>query len=142
MDSWTGGFTLLSHRAVGSRPGGIPPSLRTARVFAPMATETMSAAPKRRAFVLKARARPALASLTAGAGFTRADLAASPMPAIGDVAAEKSKLSFGDIMKKASQRAFRGGAAGFAAGVVQVRDRRASRRATPPPPSRRLRTPF
>jgi hypothetical protein len=98
-----------------------PPSLRTARVFAPMATETMSAAPKRRAFVLKARARPALASLTAGAGFTRADLAASPMPAIGDVAAEKSKLSFGDIMKKASQRAFRGGAAGFAAGVVQVR---------------------
>jgi hypothetical protein len=111
-----------------------PPSLRTARVFAPMATETMSAAPKRRAFVLKARARPALASLTAGAGFTRADLAASPMPAIGDVAAEKSKLSFGDIMKKASQRAFRGGAAGFAAGVVQVRDRRAFRRATPPPP--------
>ena len=82
-------------------------------------------AQKRRGFKLSARAPPALASITAGAGFTAADLAASPMPAIGQLAGkaapeEKKKMTFGDVMKKASARAFRGGAAGFAAGVVQV----------------------
>jgi len=45
---------------------------------------------------------------------------------IGDIAAkavkapEKKVVSFGDIMKQASAKAFRGGLAGMAAGVVQV----------------------
>ena len=33
---------------------------------------------------------------------------------------EKKEVKFGDVMKKASQKAFRGGVAGFAAGVIQV----------------------
>merc|ERR1712072_694368 len=33
---------------------------------------------------------------------------------------EKKDVNFGDVMKKASQKAFRGGVAGFAAGVIQV----------------------
>merc|ERR1712159_748554 len=33
---------------------------------------------------------------------------------------EKKEVKFGDVMKKASQKAFRGGVAGFAAGVFQV----------------------
>ena len=33
---------------------------------------------------------------------------------------EKKDVKFGDVMKKASQKAFRGGVAGFAAGVIQV----------------------
>ena len=33
---------------------------------------------------------------------------------------EPKKVNFGDVMKKASQKAFRGGVAGFAAGVIQV----------------------
>ena len=78
----------------------------------------------RRGFTVKARARPALASLSAG--FTRSDLALAPMPAIGQLAGkgkepEKKKMTFGEVMQLASKRAFRGGAAGFIAGVVQVR---------------------
>ena len=34
---------------------------------------------------------------------------------------EKKKMTFGEVMQLASKRAFRGGAAGFIAGVVQVR---------------------
>jgi hypothetical protein len=86
------------------------------------ATELQTQMP-RRGFTLKARARPALASLSAG--FTKSDLALAPMPAIGQLAGKepekKKKMTFGEVMKLASQRAFRGGAAGFAAGVVQVR---------------------
>jgi hypothetical protein len=86
------------------------------------ATELQTQMP-RRGFTLKARARPALASLSAG--FTNSDLALAPMPAIGQLAGKepekKKKMTFGEVMKLASQRAFRGGAAGFAAGVVQVR---------------------
>jgi hypothetical protein len=85
------------------------------------ATELQTQMPHR-GFTLKARARPALASLSTG--FTKADLARAPMPAIGNLAGkepEKKKMGFKDVMKKASQRAFRGGAAGFVAGVVQVR---------------------
>ena len=33
---------------------------------------------------------------------------------------EKKKVNFNDVMRKASARAFRGGVAGFAAGVIQV----------------------
>ena len=79
----------------------------------------------RRGFTVKARARPALASLSAG--FTRSDLALAPMPAIGQLAGKgkepekKKKMTFGEVMQLASKRAFRGGAAGFIAGVVQVR---------------------
>ena len=99
------------------------------RTTARMSTETvLMPAQKRRGFKLSARPRPALASITAGAGFTAADLAASPMPVVGQLAGkaateEKKKMTFGDVMKKASARAFRGGAAGFAAGVVQVGSR-------------------
>jgi len=86
------------------------------------ATELQTQMP-RRGFTLKARARPALASLSAG--FTNSDLALAPMPAIGQLAGKepekKKKMTFGEVMKLASQRAFRGGAAGFVAGVVQVR---------------------
>ena len=86
------------------------------------ATELQTQMP-RRGFTLKARARPALASLSAG--FTNSDLALAPMPAIGQLAGKepekKKKMTFGEGMKLAAQRAFRGGAAGFAAGVVQVR---------------------
>ena len=90
----------------------------------------------RRGFTVKARARPALASLSAG--FTRSDLALAPMPAIGQLAGkgkepEKKKMTFGEVMQLASKRAFRGGAAGFIAGVVQVR-------AFPSPPGARLTT--
>ena len=47
------------------------------------------------------------------------------MPVFGEIAGkeaapEKTKLTFGEVMKEASGRAFRGGAAGFAAGVIQV----------------------
>ena len=79
----------------------------------------------RRGFTVKARARPALASLSAG--FTRSDLALAPMPAIGQLAGKskepekKKKMTCGEVMQLASKRAFRGGAAGFIAGVVQVR---------------------
>ena len=114
------------------------------RTTARMSTETLlMPAQKRRGFKLSARAPPALASITAGAGFTAADLAASPMPAIGQLAGkaapeEKKKVTFGDVMKKASARAFRGGAAGFAAGVVQVGPRldapRLPRRSSAPGP--------
>ena len=99
------------------------------RTTARMSTETvLMPAQKRRGFKLSARPRPALASITAGAGFTAADLAASPMPVVGQLAGkaateEKKKMTFGDVMKKASARAVRGGAAGFAAGVVQVGSR-------------------
>ena len=87
------------------------------------ATELQTQMP-RRGFTLKARARPALASLSAG--FTNSDLALAPMPAIGQLAGkgkepEKKKMTFGEVMQLASKRAFRGGAAGFIAGVVQVR---------------------
>ena len=79
--------------------------------------------PAPRAFTLSAKPRPAFASLSAG-NFTAADLKAAPMPAIGDLSAaataEKKKMTFGEVMKVASKRAFRGGAAGFAAGVIQV----------------------
>lgn len=78
--------------------------------------------PRARGFTLKARAKPAVASLSTG--FTAADLALAPLPAIGNLAGkepEKKKPGFKDVMKKASARAFRGGAAGFVAGVVQVR---------------------
>ncbi|EEH51886.1 mitochondrial carrier family [Micromonas pusilla CCMP1545] len=71
-----------------------------------------------------------MTSAASGAASDRALAVAAraPMPVLGDLSAaakgkkaqEKTKLSFGDVMKKASQRAFRGGAAGFAAGVVQV----------------------
>ena len=87
------------------------------RTTARMSTETvLMPAQKRRGFKLSARPRPALASITAGAGFTAADLAASPMPVVGQLAGkaateEKKKMTFGDVMKKASARAFRGGAA-------------------------------
>ena len=98
------------------------------------ATELQTQMP-RRGFTLKARARPALASLSAG--FTKSDLALAPMPAIGQLAGKepekKKKMTFGEVMKLASQRAFRGGAAGFIAGVVQVR-------AFPSPPGARLTT--
>ena len=87
------------------------------------ATELQTQMQPRRGFTLKARARPALASLSTG--FTKSDLALAPMPAIGQLAGKepekKKKMTFGEVMKLASQRAFRGGAAGFAAGVVQVR---------------------
>ena len=49
------------------------------------------------------------------------------MPAIGQLAGKskepekKKKMTFGEVMQLASKRAFRGGAAGFIAGVVQVR---------------------
>ena len=116
------------------------------RTTARMSTETvLMPAQKRRGFKLSARPRPALASITAGAGFTAADLAASPMPVVGQLAGkaateEKKKMTFGDVMKKASARAFRGGAAGFAAGVVQVGSRLDAlslphRSAAPGPPS-------
>ena len=90
----------------------------------------------RRGFTVKARARPALASLSAG--FTRSDLALAPMPAIGQLAGkgkepEKKKMTFGEVMQLASKRAFRGGAAGFIAGVVQGR-------ALPSSPGARLTT--
>ena len=45
-------------------------------------------------------------------------------PALPSLAAskveEKKKVNFNDVMRKASARAFRGGVAGFAAGVIQV----------------------
>lgn len=75
-----------------------------------------------RAFKLSAR-QPAFASLTSG-NFTAADLKAAPMPAIGEIGdaqGEKKKMGFKEVMSLASKRAFRGGAAGFAAGVIQVR---------------------
>ena len=88
---------------------------------------------RRRAFTIKRRA-PTFANMTSAASGAASDralavAARAPMPVLGDLSAaakgkkaqEKTKLSFGDVMKKASQRAFRGGAAGFAAGVVQVR---------------------
>ena len=47
-----------------------------------------------------------------------------PNISISNLAAKKQeepkKVNFGDVMKKASQKAFRGGVAGFAAGVIQV----------------------
>ena len=68
------------------------------------------------------RARALFASMTQG--MTAADLRRSPMPVLGEVSgkavAEKKKLTFGEVMKKSRDRAFRGGIAGFAAGVVQV----------------------
>lgn len=80
--------------------------------------------PAPRAFTLSAKPRPAFASLGMAGNFTAADLKAAPMPAIGDLSAaataEKKKMTFGEVMKVASKRAFRGGAAGFAAGVIQV----------------------
>ena len=49
---------------------------------------------------------------------------AAPEHSISNLAAKKQeepkKVNFGDVMKKASQKAFRGGVAGFAAGVIQV----------------------
>jgi hypothetical protein len=88
---------------------------------------------RRRAFTIKRRA-PTFANMTSacGAASDRSLSVATraPMPVLGDLSAarakapEKTKLSFGDVMRKASQRAFRGGAAGFAAGVVQVRQQR------------------
>ena len=87
------------------------------------ATELQTQMQPRRGFTLKARARPALASLSAG--FTKSDLALAPMPALGQLAGnepeKKKTMTFGEVMKLASKRAFRGGAAGFVAGVVQVR---------------------
>ena len=87
-----------------------------------MSSPELVTLPRRGGVVLKARAKPVLASLSTG--FTAADLALAPMPAIGNLAGkepEKTKPGFKDVMKKASARAFRGGAAGFAAGIVQVR---------------------
>ena len=55
--------------------------------------------------------------------------AVSKGPAVGElakkakkeeVAEEKKELDFGEVLQKASAKAFRGGVAGFAAGVVQV----------------------
>jgi len=47
-----------------------------------------------------------------------------PNISISNLAAKKQeepkKVNFGEVMKKASQKAFRGGVAGFAAGVIQV----------------------
>ena len=47
-----------------------------------------------------------------------------PNVSISDLAAKKQEepkqVNFGEVMKKASQKAFRGGVAGFAAGVIQV----------------------
>lgn len=83
-----------------------------------------------RAFRMSAR-QPAFASLSAG-NFTAADLKATPLPAIGDLAGAsaatpaKKKMTFKEVMSMASKRAFRGGAAGFAAGVIQVRRARRS----------------
>ena len=50
--------------------------------------------------------RPALPELAAAAKTTKA--------------ATKPKVDFNEVMSKASARAFRGGVAGFAAGVIQV----------------------
>ena len=87
-----------------------------------MATEQLM---ERKTFTVRGRARaPLFASMTQG--MTAADLRRSPMPVLGEVSgkpkavAEKKKLTFGEVMKKSSDRAFRGGIAGFAAGVVQV----------------------
>ena len=85
-----------------------------------MATEQLM---ERKTFTVRGRARaPLFASMTQG--MTAADLRRSPMPVLGEVSgkavAEKKKLTFGEVMKKSRDRAFRGGIAGFAAGVVQV----------------------
>ena len=85
-----------------------------------MATEQLM---ERKTFTVRGRARaPLFASMTQG--MTAADLKRSPMPVLGEVSgkkvAEKPKLTFGEVMKKSRDRAFRGGIAGFAAGVVQV----------------------
>ena len=85
-----------------------------------MATEQLM---ERKTFTVRGRARaPLFASMTQG--MTVADLKRSPMPVLGEVSgkkvAEKPKLTFGEVMKKSRDRAFRGGIAGFAAGVVQV----------------------
>ena len=85
-----------------------------------MATEQLM---ERKTFTVRGRARaPLFASMTQG--MTAADLRRSPMPVLGEVSgkavAEKKKLTFGEVMKKSRDRAFRGGIAGFAAGIVQV----------------------
>ena len=62
-----------------------------------------------------------------GAGFTLTAASAAPAKGKkGAVAAAPVKPDLGAVLKKASASAFRGGVAGFAAGVVQAR-----------PPSRR-----
>jgi hypothetical protein len=88
-------------------------------------TLTTRKPPRARAFKLSGTPRPAFASMTAG-NFTANDLKLAPMPAIGELAGAKAvetkkKMGFKEVMSMASKRAFRGGAAGFAAGVIQVR---------------------
>jgi len=89
----------------------------------------LTTAPQQGFSLMGHRKGPNFASITGAspAPFTAAQLRAAPMPAIGDLSAAakavekpKAKKSFKEVMKLASEKAFRGGAAGFAAGVIQV----------------------
>lgn len=110
----THALSIPRHNGASSPPADPRPSTSK------MATEQLM---ERKTFTVRGRARaPLFASMTQG--MTAADLRRSPMPVLGEVSgkavAEKKKLTFGEVMKKSRDRAFRGGIAGFAAGVVQV----------------------
>lgn len=88
------------------RPGALlrimPVELRVAsreRTRASTRDRILAPAPRSGAVVVSAPALPSLAAVKVE---------------------EKKKLNFNDVMRKASARAFRGGVAGFAAGVIQV----------------------